>query len=283
MKKVYIAAIFIPTIWFLLGAVNVGATTNINATNRWAWNNVIGWIDFHATNNVNVSSTHLSGFATSSVGFIGLDCATTPNGNICGGAGGNWRVANDGNGNLTGWAWNDAIGWLSFDSATAGSPFPYQVVVSPSTGQFSGWAWNNIVGWVSFNCSNTGTCGTVNYLVAANWFTVAASGTLVSSVFDTMRVSGATLNSIIWQGTRPPDTHVQFQIASSNSATGPWTFVGTDCTSASYYTPTGPDSPVAILGCHTNRRYFRYEIYLYTNPARTATPTVNDVIINWSP
>lgn len=283
MKKIYISAIFISAIWFLWGAVGVSASTNISATNRWAWNNVIGWIDFHATGNVSVSSAQLSGFASSSVGFIGLDCATTPSGNICGGAGGNWRVSNNGNGSLTGWAWNDAIGWISFDSVTAGSSHPYQVLVSGTTGQFSGWAWNNIIGWISFNCSNTGTCGTSNYFVETTWRAQAMSGTLTSSVFDTMRASGATLNSIIWQGSRPSGTDVQFHIASSNSSTGPWTFVGPDCTSASHYSPAGPDTPVPILRCHINMRYFRYRAFLQTNSANTATPTINDVIINWSP
>lgn len=267
---------------FLFFAVPAHAAS-VLSPDCYAWNDVVGWFDFCATGNVTITNTQLTGYASSSVGYIGLDCATTPNGDICGGAGGSWKVANDGNGNLSGWAWNDGIGWISFDSVTAGSSYTYQVTVNPSTGQFSGWAWNDIAGWISFNCSNTGTCGTVDYLVATGWSNASASGTLVSSTFDTMRTSGATLNSVIWQGSKPSGTNVQLQIASSDSSSGSWTYAGPDCTSASYYSPTGPDAPVEILQCNTNKRYFRYKIYLYTNSARTATPTVNDVIINWSP
>ena len=182
------------------------ATTNIDATYKYAWNDVIGWIDFYSTGNVNVSSTQLTGCATSSVGFIALDCATSPSPPAgCSTTFSNWKVTNDGGGNLTGWAYNDAIGWISFDSGTASSSYAYQVTVNTSTGDFSGWAWNDIVGWISFNCLQPNICATSNYKVKTSWVVLGAlTADLTSSVFDTGVSTGVAINTIMWQGISHP-------------------------------------------------------------------------------
>lgn len=156
------------------------ATGTIDSTDKWAWNDLIGWLDFgYAVGNVKVYNDRLEGYASSSVGNIALNCNSTPKNDIC--ATSNFKVSNDGSGNLAGWAWNDGIGWVSFcGNASGGSTLSgsnwvcpasptYQVSISASTGEFSGWAWNDIKGWVSFNCSNTSTCGTVNYKVKTDW------------------------------------------------------------------------------------------------------------------
>ena len=259
-------------------ATNISATT----TEHYAWNDVIGWVDFYSTGNVNVTSTQLSGYATSSVGFIALDCATSPNGNICGTS--NFKVLND-SGYLSGWAWNDAIGWISFDSTTATSSYAYQVTINTVTGDFSGWAWNDTVGWLSFNCSNTSSCGTSNYKVNTSWqLSAGISGSLISSIFDTQVTNGVSINTVMWRGNKPSGTTVKFQIASSNSSSGPWNYYGPDGSSTTYYTPTDADAPVQInLEYHNNHRYFRYKIFLETNGAQTVSPRVDSVIINWSP
>ncbi len=277
----------------------VFAATNISSNNfeHWAWNDVIGWIDFYSTNNVNVSSQKLSGYATSSVGYIALDCNNSPNGNIC--ATSDFKVSNDGSGNLSGWAWNDAIGWISFtcDHTSDGTSPPdnvntcgtsnYQVAISGANGDFSGWAWNDIVGWISFNCNNSGignTCGASNYKVNTTWRAAATTAELVSAIFDTQVLKGAAPNAILWRGTKPTGTTVKFQIASSNSSSGPWNFIGPEGTSGTYYEPTGPDTPIQInLAYHNNQRYIRYKVILVSDVSQTASPKVDDVIINWSP
>ncbi len=261
----------------------VSAATNIDATYRYAWNDNIGWIDFYQTGNVNVTSTQLTGYATSSVGYIALDCATSPNGDIC--ATSNFKVSNDGNGNLTGWAYNDAIGWISFDSGTAGSSYPYQVTINNSTGDFSGWAWNDIVGWISFNCSDTSICATSDYKVKTAWRSNPKTAELTSSIFDTGVSTGAAINTIMWQGSQPTGTMVKFQIASDTTSTpASWNYKGPDGSNTTYYTPTGPGVPAQInLAYHNNHRYFRYKIFLVSNAAQTESPRVDDVIINWSP
>jgi type II secretory pathway pseudopilin PulG len=168
------------TITNLGGGSSGNATGTIDSTDKWAWNDLIGWLDFgYSAGNVKVYNNRLEGYASSSVGFIALNCNTTPNGDICGTS--SFKVSNNGSGSLAGWAWNDGIGWISFcGNASGGSTLSgsdwicpasptYQVSVSSSTGEFSGWAWNDIAGWISFNCSNTSTCGTVNYKVKTDW------------------------------------------------------------------------------------------------------------------
>lgn len=62
--------------------------------------------------------------------------------------------------NLTGYAWSDTIGWISFNSTNeAGSTADYGVTVAPN-GDMSGYAWSEHIGWISFNevgCPS-GTC-----------------------------------------------------------------------------------------------------------------------------
>ena len=266
---------------FVYAATNIYSADN----SRHAWNDMIGWVDFgYSAGNVNVSSIQLSGYASSSVSFIALDCATTPNGNICSGGAGDWKVTNNGSGNLSGWAYNDAIGWVSFDSATAGSGIFYQVSINSLTGDFYGWAWNDIVGWISFNCNNTFTCGASDYKVKTAWRSLPSTGSLESSIFDTQVAGGSTINTLMWKGTQPSGTSVRFQIASSNSSAGPWNYIGPDGASATFYQPTGSGIPVQInLQYHSNQRYMRYKVFLESNAAQTASPQIENIIINWSP
>jgi len=270
-------------VFFFFSFIIVFAATNIDSTYRYAWNDVIGWVDFYATDNINVSSTQLTGYASSSVGFIALDCATSPSGDICGTS--DFKVLKDGTGGLSGYAWNDNIGWLNF-SGTTTQDQAYGVSVDPSSGDFSGWAWNDAVGWFSFNCSNSGAggCSPSDYKVKTGLTSTSTSASLVSSIFDTWAVSGAAINTIMWQGTQPSGTRVKFQIASSNSAAGSWDYKGPDGSETTYYSPTNTGIPAQInLAYHNNHRYFRYKIFLYSDASQINSPTVTDVIINWSP
>lgn len=273
------------TIYYLLVANFAFAATNISSSDRYAWNDNIGWIDFYSTNNLNVFYDRLEGYASSSVGDVAFNCNSTPNGDICTGPAGNWKTSNDGSGHLSGWAWNDLIGWISLDSATAGSSYFYQAVINFSTGEFSGWAWNDVAGWISFNCSNTSTCGTLSYKVSTAWNAIPVVSTIISSIFDTNAIGGGSINSITWKGLQLSGTSVKFQVASSNNSSGPWTYIGPGGTSAEtdvYSAAPNITMPVN-LSHHNNKRYVRYKAYLSSNAAKTETPTVYDIIINWSP
>jgi hypothetical protein len=291
--------------------------------NRWAWNDAVGWFDFQflESQNVNVADAKLTGYASSSVGYVGLDCAATPNGNICSGGAGNWFVSNSiQTGFLAGWAWNDAVGWISFcGNASGGSTWNGSAWVCPASptyqvkivnvngqGEFTGFAWNDAVGWISFNCSNDGdpsqggvqgTCGTVSYRVKTSWVPIASlplSTNLTSSVFDTCPTGvdcGGQVNSVMWRGIANAGV-VSFQIASSNSSSGPWSFVGPPGTSASTdrYVTTGPGEAVWVSNAlaHANQRYFRYRVFLECGVSDSLCevgqgPQVDDIIVNWSP
>ena len=297
----------------LLAALEAGAATNISptSTEHFAWDDVGGWWNFHSTNSVNVFGTRLTGYASSSVGDMSLDCATTRSGNICGTS--NYGICNgpgphhtdgtcpNGNasGSLTGFAWNDTIGWVSFNcdqSSHGGSnrcaASNYSVSID-TNGDFNGYAWNDIAGWISFNCANKGTCGSSNYKVRTSWRATSTFAFVESSVFDTQLTGGGVLQSIIWQGTQPTGTSVDFQVATSSSPLGPWTFVGPGGSTMSYYGAECPVAGVSIPGAGPNKaicvakdigaaRYLRYRIRLRSNLLQTLTPTIEDVILIWT-
>ena len=234
-----------------------------------------------------VATTTLQGWADSSIGPMALNCDSTPSGNTCS-ASSTWSVANDGSGNLSGWGWNDTIGWVSFwcgnvtssDCTTSN----YRVKILANR-DFTNYAWNDTVGWISFNCIDPNVCGTSNYKVKSAWGYVSATSTLISSIFDTERADGAAPNSVMWLGSQPAGASVTFQIASatsSNPVSG-WNYTGPDGSSASFYSPTGPDLPVKItVTNHLNHRYFRYKINLLTDAGQTASPRVDDIVMNLS-
>lgn len=131
------------------------------------------------------------------------------------------------------------------------------------------------------------------------------SGNLISSTFDTGFADGVKINAVMWQGasgTGGTNT-VKFQIASANCANGAtdpsacttnigWggaktsgdgAFIGSDGTSSTFYQPTGPGVPAAVgVNHHVDKRYFRYKVQIERD-VNSTSPTVRDVIVNWSP
>jgi len=281
-KIVYIGIV---SSFIFLGFKAFSATT-INSTpyNFYAWNDIIGWIDFYNTpGTIYLSPTSLTGYANSSViGYIAFDCETspTPPGD-CATTFSNWKTTRSGSA-FSGWAWNDQIGWISLDCNNTGTCATANYQVSVSGGEFIGWAWNDVVGWISFNCVNTSSCPTVDYKV--KYLAEAASeGDLISSTFDTGAASGVIYNTILYQGTKPAGTEARFQLAVSDSPDGPWNYMGYDGTDTSFYTPTGPNIPVALnVSLHKNKRYFRYRVFLITDTYQSASPEISQVIVTWS-
>lgn len=294
------------------------ADTNISseATEYFAWDDVVGWWDFYNTNSVVVRGSKIEGYATSTEGFgyMSLDCATTPIGSVCdtsiyGICNGPGPKQTDGScpnadaeGILTGFAWNDEVGWISFNcnqsSYEGGSnqcqDSNYRVEIG-SEGYFTGYAWNDLVGWISFNCANHAGCNDSDYKVVTSWRPEPLLGFLESAVFDSSVEGGVVLNNIIWQGTLPANTKVDFQIAVSNNPEGPWEFKGPDGTSDTFYGApcelgikggTGsapPGEPICVNPEDTkDKRYLRYKVRLESNLLQTETPTINDIILNWS-
>jgi len=57
--------------------------------------------------------------------------------------------------NVSGWAWSENIGWISFNNTSDGSAQAYGVNINAVSGDFSGNAWSENIGWISFNRSET--------------------------------------------------------------------------------------------------------------------------------
>ena len=136
-----------------------------------------------------------------------------------------------------------------------------------------------------------------------NTFTIKTDastiGILTSSVFDTTAdSSNIKYNSIMWKGTLggvavpPNEGKVRFQLATSSDPAGPWNYYGGDtCGAQDWYDPQGPDSPIELKGTACippfgGNRYFKYKVEVCSNDCVSSgpnTPTVNNVIVNWSP
>ncbi len=97
-----------------------------------------------------------------------------------------------------------------------------------------------------------------------------SAGDLVSSTKDS-NPGTATPNwtTLSWTNAQPAGTSVRFQAAGSSSSTGPFTFVGPDGTSGSYFTASG-----ASLSQFNGSRYLKYRAYL--TGGGSVTPTLND-------
>ena len=307
-----IGAFLVGALFFLAANYLVAlAATNISATTaeHFAWDDVTGWWNFYATDNIEVENTRVTGYASSSFGYISLDCATSPNNNICGTS--NYGVCNgpgphgadgtcpngDASGILSGWGWSDEIGLISFNCSDPGvcGTSNYKVQIDGS-GNFSGWAWNDVVGWISFNCGNYSGCGASEYKVKTSWVATSTVGYLESSIFDTERIAGGLLNGIVWQGTSPgAESCVSFQNAVSNNSGGPWNYKGPSGTAIDYYGAACASAPNGGIGCaspnvptcvdksqFTNYRYLRYKVKLQSTLTQVS-PEISDIILNWSP
>ena len=145
-----------------------------------------------------------------------------------------------------------------------------------------------------------------NYAQATISSGLPATGSLDSAVFDTFTtgsaLQGPGYNSVMWKGNQNGSLgKVQFQIATSDCVNGAtdyptcttpaWNFIGgASCNGSGYYDTTGVDAPVEI-SCsptnHNNQRYFRYRVRICTasdcTSSGSASPIVNDVVVNWAP
>ena len=72
------------------------------------------------------------------------------------------QTVTPGSSSVSGWAWSDNIGWISFGSSTPGSGGgSYGVYVKPN-GDFDGYAWSSSIGWIKFGSLSGMPNGGVN-------------------------------------------------------------------------------------------------------------------------
>ncbi len=106
----------------------------------------------------------------------------------------------------------------------------------------------------------------------------ASTAELESSTFDT-GANQVTYNWISWAGTQPENTSIEFQIATSNNADGPWNFYGPDASGSSYYTIAAKE--FINYNQHLNQRYLRYKLFL-DSQANLQAPILEEVTISYS-
>ena len=133
---------------------------------------------------------------------------------------------------------------------------------------------NSGVSWVG---ATTGTPATSRDLGFKTFMKTGfgATGNFVSGTKDANPHLGGTVNwsTLSWTATTPAGTELKFQVAASNSASGPFNFVGPDGTAATFFTTSG-----ASLAQFNGLRYLKYEAFLSTNSS-SVTPTLNDVTV----
>jgi hypothetical protein len=129
----------------------------LNDDSQYAYGENIGWLNFEPLGDggpgVQVEDTTLTGYVwAENIGWVSLSCENTL---TC--ATVDYKVTNDGMGNLSGYAWGENVGWINF--------FPtYGGVTIDTHGDFHGWAWGENVGWVHFNSTSP-----VAYKVQTAW------------------------------------------------------------------------------------------------------------------
>jgi hypothetical protein len=103
----------------------------------------------------------------------------------------------------------------------------------------------------------------------------ALTGNLVSGLKDSNPAAALmpAWSTLSWTSTTPANTSVKFQVAGSNSDSGPFNFVGPDGTNATFFTAAG-----SSLSQFAGLRYLEYKAYLATT-TNTVKPTLSDVTL----
>ena len=83
--------------------------------------------------------------------------------------------------NVSGYAWSENIGWISFNNTSGGGSTDYGVDINETTGIFSGYAWSENIGWITFNAEGTDP---------GNDLTGCPSGDCLAKVESNYEVSG---------------------------------------------------------------------------------------------
>jgi ABC-type uncharacterized transport system substrate-binding protein len=169
----------------ILISLEAFATSNIDTTDKYAWSENSGWLNFNDTNagGVTVYSDHLEGYVwAENIGLIRLGTHTSGGEHTYANTSAtDYGVNNDGSGNLSGYAWSENVGWIKFDDSNGG-------VTIANSGDFDGYAWAENVGWIHFK--NTSPAYKVRQVlpeinVQGNSTSIADGDTTVSTDDDT--------------------------------------------------------------------------------------------------
>ncbi|MCX6356147.1 MAG: hypothetical protein NTZ78_14785 [Candidatus Aureabacteria bacterium] len=110
------------------------------------WGDSVGWLNLRTTHaKLKIGSNILAGWIwLENCGWVCLGEGRPLDGGRYSNRGAyNWGVNNDGQGRLSGFAWSEITGWISFRTN-------HSRVYLDETGQFYGYAWGENAGWLHF-------------------------------------------------------------------------------------------------------------------------------------
>jgi hypothetical protein len=135
------------------------AQPNISSTNKWAWSENCGWVNWFnagdppSAQRVRIHTSFLSGFAwAENIGYINFGDATPANGASYANATGiDFGVnRNPATNELSGLAWGENVGWINFSGGALASP-PNPARFDTSAGRLRGFAWGENIGWINLD------------------------------------------------------------------------------------------------------------------------------------
>jgi len=204
-----------------------------------------------------------------------------------------------GNGSLELKIDDDAATAKTFTLPNVASATAFEILYNDDTGKINPASAGEYAYTLNFNPSGVTISGlaaklseTHRYKPPACGGVYPVDGFLTSAIFDTTgETGGPAYNSIMWLGTLGNGTEgkVNFQLATSDSESGPWNFYGgASCGGGDWYS-AGPNTPIE-LNCFSqfnNKRYFKYKIRLCSsadcNTMGSFTPQIDEVVVSWSP
>ncbi|MCX6353372.1 MAG: hypothetical protein NTZ78_00535, partial [Candidatus Aureabacteria bacterium] len=110
------------------------------------WGESIGWVNLRTTHaDLKIGSNILAGWIwLENCGWVCLGNGRPLDGRRYSDKSAHgWGINNDGQGNLSGYAWSEVTGWINFQTS-------HSRVYLGKTGQFYGYAWGENVGWMHF-------------------------------------------------------------------------------------------------------------------------------------
>jgi len=158
LLKFFVLSAFLFLPLFISNIQAFASEGNINSTNKYSYNENIGWQNFRpSSSGITVKSSELSGYLwCENIGWVKLK-GTAQDSTAYG-------VTNDGSGNLSGYGWSENAGWINF--APTGVTGANAAKINTTTRQFSGYVWGENCGWIKL--SGTAQDATA-YYVQTTW------------------------------------------------------------------------------------------------------------------
>ncbi|MBF0449643.1 MAG: tandem-95 repeat protein [Candidatus Magnetomorum sp.] len=135
----------------ILGQLSMANAGNIHPSEKYAWSETIGWLNFSARDDSSAQfmDTFMTGYVwAENIGWISL--SANDNGPFENSSLYNWGVNVNPNNELSGFAWSENAGWISLASDD------HQVTFDPVTGTFSGYAWGETIGYIHLSNADKG-------------------------------------------------------------------------------------------------------------------------------